>query len=350
MRAKESLSLNLEDLKAHTALGEYCLISAPTVHLPNGQTCVPQHFYGYEHTLESVESILSKIRFSKNYPIFCAEDEQGLFIQIGIIGRENYQRNNPDRSQKIVYGRKWRVEPNLPSSEIIQTAFLAIKKAREHEIRELLTLQSAATGKTCTPFNSHHDLPLMAQCRDLFKHQQVEEELSIDSVQTLLESLRFDQTKIECLDVVYRKNGKILIDVMFNIGDKHQDKHIEFAELHGIECTLLLNSASTNELLYCLMDTLIQLSDRFVEDNFTFNGFNRFSREHDLKAVGDFSISTRDINDDKLNEKGKKLISEHNCSVDETRVPKIQLSQQKVRLAESFDNIESIEGFLPKGL
>ncbi|MEO9274784.1 hypothetical protein ABFY09_07965 [Marinomonas sp. 5E14-1] len=338
-----------QDTGSYIALGEYCLISAPTVNLPNGESCVPQHFYGYNHDLESVESILKHIQFSNHYPIFCAEDDQGLFIQVGIIGRENYQRNNPVRSKKIVYGRKWRVEPNLPTSEIIQTVFLALKKAREHEIRELITLSSIDGQKVSTPFNSHHDLPLMAECRSLFQLSETKQSFTIESVQQLLDTLRFDQTKIQCVDLVHRRNGKVLIDVMFNIGDKEQDKNIEFSELHGIETTLVLNSSSANELLYALMDTLIQLSDRYVEKHFKFNGFNRFSREHDLRQIGEFSINTRFIQSNKLDEKGKQLITEHNCSVDESRAPNIKLEQQKLRLAESFRNIEMIEGFLPKG-
>lgn len=335
---------------SYIALGEYCLISAPTVNLPNGESCVPQHFYGYNHDLESVESILSHIHFSHHYPIFCDEDDQGLFIQVGIIGRENYQKSQPTRPKKIVYGRKWRVEPNLPTSEIIQTVFLALKKAREHEIRELVTLASIDGSKVSTPFNSHHDLPLMAECRHSLRTSAQEQTIyDIESVQRLLNHLRFDQTEIKCVDFLHRRNGKVLVDIMFNIGNAEQDEQIEFSELHGIETTLILETASSNELLYALMDTLIQLSDRYVEKHFTFNGFNRFSREHDLRAIGEFSINTRFIQANKLDEKGKQLISEHNCSVDESRAPNIRLEQQKLRLAESFQNKELIEGFLPKG-
>jgi len=351
MRSKNKKTLLLHSVEAHVALGEYCLIAAPVVDLPNGQSCVPQHFYGYSHSLEGVEYILSQISFSKNYPIFCDEDDQGLFIQVGIIGRENYQRNNSKRSKKIVYGRKWRVEPNLPTSEVIQTVFLALKKAREHEIRELFTLKSQDTGKISTPFNSHHDLPLMAQFRSLFKsHQLTTQSLTLESMQALLTLVLFDQTKIQCLDLIQRGNNQVLVDVIFHVGNKEQDLSIEFAELHGIECTLLLQKPTASELLYSLMDTLIQLSDRYVETHFLFNGFARFSREQNLQAIGEFSINTRSINEDKIDAKGKSLITEHNCSIDESRAPNIKLDQQKRRLAASFKNIETLEGFLPKGL
>ncbi|MCZ2721928.1 hypothetical protein O1D97_09760 [Marinomonas sp. 15G1-11] len=341
--------LTKRDISAHEALGEYCLISAPKVSLPNGESCVPQHFYGYDHTLESVESILNKISFSKHYPIFCEDDGQGVIIQIGIIGRENYQKNCPNRASKIVYGRKWRVEPNLSTSEIIQTVFLAIQKAREHEIRELLTLRSSDSNKVSTPFNSHHDLPLMAQCYDLFEAQTIETEtFSIASIQAVFDLLRFDQTTIKCLDVTHRHNGQTLVDFMFTCAEEHQSP--DFAELHGIECTLILKQETTNELLYKLMDALIELSNHYVEEHFSFNGFARFSRKNCIQAVGEFSINTRLIDDTQLNAQGKKLISEHNCSVDETRAPVIRLEQQKQRLSQNFEGIQLLEGFLPKGV
>ena len=337
------------NMSAHETLGEYCLISAPKVSLPNGQSCVPQHFFGYNHSLESVESILKNIRFSKHYPIFCAEDGQGIFIQIGIIGRENYQKNIPDRASKIVYGRKWRVEPNLPTSEIIQTVFLAIQKAREHEIRELLTFRSAKSKKISTPFNCHHDLPLMAQCHDMFysSNDKDTDVFCAQSVQAIFDLLRFDQTRIECVDVTHRHNGQTLVDILFTCPDQHQSP--DFAELHGIESTLILKKNNVNELIFKVMDALIELSNNYVEEHFTFNGFARFSRNNCIQSIGEFSINTRLIDDNQINATGKKLISEHNGSVDESRAPVIKLEQQKQRLSQNFEGITLLEGFLPKG-
>ena len=351
MHETKNTSLYQLDIEAHLALGEYCLISAPIVDLPNGQTCVPQHFYGYDHSLESVEHLLGKITFDKAFPIFCAEDKQGLFIQVGIIGRENYQKHIPDRAKKIVYGRKWRVETNLPTSEIIQTVFLALKKTREHEIRELFNLKTLDGQHVSTPFNSHHDLPLMAQYAELFDlTMDSNTEFSLDMINRTFARLSFDQTRIECLDLSIRRNGKLLIDIIFHIGNAEQDAQIEFAELHGIECTLVLNKACINELLHELMQCLITLSDRYVEEHFCFNGFARFSRKHSIQAIGEFSVNTRKIHEGKLDDEGKRLIQEHNCQVDESRAPKIKLAQQKQRLAPSFQETEKMEGVLPKGL
>jgi hypothetical protein len=51
-----------------------------------------------------------------------------------------------------MYGRKWRVDHKLPTSEIVQTVFLTLKTARKHEIRERFRL--SAFNKITTPFNN----------------------------------------------------------------------------------------------------------------------------------------------------------------------------------------------------
>lgn len=334
---------------AHLALGEYCLIKAPVVSLPNGRSCVPQHFYGYNHSLESVEYLLRQVDFSPNYPLFCAEDDMGLFIQVGVIGRENYQKSRLDRPRKIVYGRKWRVEPNLPTSEIVQSIFLALKKAREHEIRELLTLKSADGQYTSTPFNNHHDLPLMAQCRELFQSPSPSLGMDLTALQGLCQRLRFNRTPIECHDLVQRKQNQYWVDIAFPIAH-HQEDQSDFPELQGVECTLVLSEVSHNSLLYALMDKLIELSDRYVEEHFRFNGFARFSRQHCIEAIGAFSVQTRRLHDNAIDEIGKQLISEHNCSVDASRAPCVSLPLQRQRLNQSFQGLGQLEGFLPVGL
>ena len=139
--------------------GEFAFENTPKTVLDDGRTCVPQHYLKYCHTLLSFEELLLQIEYSDRYPIFVCEDESGLYLQVGIIGEDNYINNTHNGSSKMVYGRKWRVEPKLPTSEIIQTVLLAIKTAREHEVREKLRLN--INGKVTTPFNNHHDINIL---------------------------------------------------------------------------------------------------------------------------------------------------------------------------------------------
>lgn len=136
---------------------------SPTVTLNNGNQCIPQHFYTFNHTLESVKKLVKRISFSNKFNPYVFEDESSICLQIEIIGHENYHYSNSKREIKKVYGRKWRIERNLPTSEIIQTTMLAIKVAIEHELRELLKLNDTQENFTSTPFNNHQDLPLICK-------------------------------------------------------------------------------------------------------------------------------------------------------------------------------------------
>ena len=311
-------------------LGEYHLPKVPVVTLENGATCTPQHYFGFDHSLDSVEALLDNIEFSADYPVFVSTDQGGLFLQVGVVGIDNYDRNISNKTRKIVYGRKWRVEPNLPTSEIIQTVFLAIKKAREHELRELFTLDDALSHKTSTPFNCHQDLPLMATHRDLFTGK-LSHPFNIASVQTLLASLTVDGRTIHLSGFQKRPNNYLLDVTLSKIaGNGH--KVNGFSELNGAQISVILNHGSLNELLYQLMDEVLKLSDRFVEEHFLYKGFARFSRQQDVVSVARFSVNTRHISANHFDESGKEALRLHNCWVDETRVPVVFNEAQKRRL------------------
>ncbi len=311
-------------------LGEYHLPKVPVVTLGNGATCTPQHYFGFDHSLDSVEALLNCIEFSADYPVFVSTDQGGLYLQVGVVGVDNYDRDVAIKTRKIVYGRKWRVEPNLPTSEIIQTVFLAIKKAREHELRELFTLVDTFTHKTSTPFNCHQDLPLMATHSDLFR-EGFSHQFDIASVQTLLASLAVGGRPIHLSGFQKRPNNYLLdVTLSKTSGSDHQANG--FSELEGAQISLILNHGSLNELLYQLMDEVLKLSDRFVEEHFLYKGFARFSRQQDIVSLARFSVNTRHISATHFDERGQEALRVHNCLVDESRVPVIFNEAQKRRL------------------
>ncbi len=195
--------------------GESLLRQAPVVKLANGENCTPQHFFSFEHSIDSVEALLASITFNEAYPVFVSKDQASLFIQVGVVGQDNYGGVNSNYGpDKIVYGRKWRVEKNLPTSEIIQTVFLAIKKSREHELRELLTLRDSDTGKVSTPFNGHHDLPLMANNSELFDEDLLafNELLTQESIQKLFNAIKVGGREIH-LQKIHKRPNNCLLDL-----------------------------------------------------------------------------------------------------------------------------------------
>ena len=192
--------------------GEKALPSAPNVLLDDGTNCIPQHYLSYHHTKTSVEDIVAEIAYDPSYLLFVDEDNGGIFIQVGIIGLDNYQHKAAQESQKIVYGRRWRVEPQLPSSEIIQTAFLALMKAREHEVRELI--KYTQDDKVTTPFSCHHDLPLMA----MSQKTNTDDDSGFATQQTMAEviaQLQYDTGRFELISMLAIDTYQQLITVLF---------------------------------------------------------------------------------------------------------------------------------------
>lgn len=331
--------------------GEKAITNAPRVQLNNGSMCIPQHYFSYQHTLQSVEKVVSGIDYSPRYPIFVDQDAGGVYLQVGIVGQDNYKKHIKN---KLVYGRKWRVEANLPTSEIIQTAFLAIKSAREHELRELLTL--TRQDGTATPFNNHHDLPLMAKNPDLLVEPTAapvrqngllnNADLSLfeADLNELLSQLRFDNASF-CLDTLeQRRQGQYLVDLSIqSLTDEWR-----FAEQGQI--TLLLRQPSINEFLYELMDELIAQSNAQVEERFTYMGFARFSRNNSVQAIADFSIALRKSPQADQQPLVEPFFQQNNYDTDQTRVPKVREGVLGNKLKSSLSQFTPIEGILPDGL
>lgn len=314
--------------------GEQAIENAPRLTLRNGRSCIPQHYLQYAHSVESVEALMFDVAFSDRYPIFVSEDAGAIILQIGIIGYDNYKAAAKQPGPKIVFGRKWRVEPNLPSSEIIQTAFLAIKKAREHEIRELFTLK--ISGKTTTPFNNHHDLPLMARNSDILTQPARD----VDAIETGLKPLKFDGGAFHLSDCEALRNGMTVVTLSY--APKVTGAHKEFSEE---PITLLLKTVTPNTLYHALINEMIAISDRLVDETFTYKGFARFSHDNDATAIAQLSADLRQNPKDVLQETSTaenfvKEFATERYDTDLTRIPQLTHSPYGQKLHSHLSAME----------
>jgi hypothetical protein len=325
-----AMSSTIETLLA----GETALSNAPKTELADGRLCVPQHYLSYSHTLPSVEALVLDIEYDARYPVFVCQDvdtsgESGLYIQVGVVGVDNYADSKGKESQtKIVYGRKWRVESQLPSSEIIQTVFLALKKAREHEVRELFRLQH--NGKTTTPFNNHHDLPLLARSEQRLQSSIQDNTLSINNsvsdfnqqLEQALASVTYNGNQFELLSFMKRPSGQFLIELMIqpnkdslaaenNLSEVQNQTHISF----------FLEQLNINQFLHQLMQQLIVLSDRHVDEHFHYRGFSRFSWNNNVAAIAEISTQVRQLHKDESLDSFHQHWQQTNYETDRSRIP-----------------------------
>lgn len=342
--------------------GEFSSENAPKAQLDDGSFCVPQHYLKYRHTLASVEDLILKVGYNDRYPIFVSQDNQGIYLQIGIIGVDNYksshyQKNSldimkstasktkavstdSDKNLKIMYGRKWRVEPKLPSAEIIQTAFLAIKKVREHEVRELFRL--SAFNKVTTPLNSHHDVTMLINSQAL-KGNNVE--LSWAELQQELDNVSYDNAKFNIVNIENRHDKYWLLELEMLIHPSSQLEELNPNQL----IVLMVNQLTFNEVCYQLMAELIRLSDRHVDEHFTFANVARFSQRNDIKAIAKISANTRELHKSAEKAEFEKDWRNENYQVDLTRVPQLNNGEYSERLRGILNSFNGIEGILPEG-
>lgn len=270
------------------APGETPMPLAPVVRLHDGTARVPSQYLLFNQTLEAVQAVLDRIRYRHDILLFASTEDANpdrVYIQVGIIGMENYPYNATEHPRKLLYGRKWRVERDLPTSELIQAVFLAIKCVEEHEAREVFTYR----GRTV--FNNHFDIPLM---REWMAGQPGEVESrheSPEAVQALMDHARYHGCRVRVDDVAHRRNGRVVMDVVFE-----RDEAMPYFNPHlqGVSLTVLCDDAKSSSLIYGLMDAILHYVTRHVEENFTLDDFARFSRSISVEQLRAFLRFHRD--------------------------------------------------------
>jgi hypothetical protein len=323
--------------------GEKALPSAPCVRLDDGTNCIPQHYLSYHHSKESVEKIIAEINYDPSYLLFVDEDNAGVFIQVGIIGLDNYLNPQAQEQQKIVYGRRWRVEPQLPSSEIIQTAFLALMKAREHEVRELI--KYTESDKVTTPFSCHHDLPLMAMSHRTNTSDD-KSFVSEHGLAKLIAKLQYDGGSFELVSMLTLSNEQLLVTIEY-----HPCTTTTLPELQSAhKINVFMEEATENSFLFGLMDSLLHASNRHVEENFTFKSFARFSRKNSISKISQLSMKTRKKTLTENNKDFALAFKKNNYETDETRVPNLSDSVLGQKLLMQMKQFNIGNGILPKNI
>ena len=277
--------------------GEKSLPFAPQVQIGDGQAVVPQQYLKVDRNITNIEEVLNKIKCLDNYLLFAHQENRTLSIQVGVIGCENYPRNNQQKKQKkIVYGRRWLIEPSAPTSEVIQTSMLAIKKAREHELRESVIVTVDGVIKT-TPFNTHMDLPLM-RANERF--------LAVDKpVKTAYPNKKSVSAAVEQLLRIIIVNKQLLnLKAVHSLGEKRflidlylsENKfNNHFPELNNKTLSIFCDDFSESQFMHELMNQLIKQSDRYIEEQFSFDGFERFTHDLCPQKIAKFSHRTRKI-------------------------------------------------------
>jgi hypothetical protein len=110
---------------------------------------------------------------------------------------------------------------------------------------------------------------------------------------------------------------------------------------------LVLSEPAVNELHFQLMETLIGESNRYVEENFTYLGFARFSRNNNIHAIADLSFTLRQKEIEYKQNKFSATLEESNYHTDKTRVPILKSGPQTNKLKNRLTLFGKLNGILP---
>lgn len=317
--------------------GETPMPLAPSVELPNGKSWIPQQYLLYRQTEATVSAVLNDIAPLENMMLFSGQDENGVYLQAGTLGPDNYKRKQGSHERRLVYGRRWRIESYTPTSEVIQTAFLALKKASEHDVRELLTITSQ--GRTGTPFSTHIDLSLMAHWPELVLRDGADGAPA--DIAHWLDDIRFDQRRFHVDDVTIRRNGCILVDIAL----ARSSSPFQRPGFEAFTQTLILSACNETLLMHELIAALVHHSDRLLEEQFQYRGLARFSHALDPRRIADLSVLTR--NPVNRSEQFDTVRKQLNADIDALRAPVLGNDPLAERNRDTINRQQQLGGHLP---
>ncbi|MBL4672685.1 MAG: hypothetical protein JKX81_10545 [Arenicella sp.] len=317
--------------------GETPLAFSPTIRLADGGEAIPQQYLDVDRKLDNLSNVVEHISVPAGYQLFTGQEGSCLYLVVGVFGKENYPASAEIAiKDKVVYSRRWLIEPTTPTSEIVQTALLAVKKAREHEARELFTVRIDRSldqnSRVATPFNCHLDLPLMAGSESTLTSTSA---LDVDKQ---LKGLKFAGYTFEVQQRIELGRKRL-----FELNVVGKSSH--FLELAGSLISVICQHQDQRDFVHQLINALIARSDRFVDELVSFKGFTRFSHTLDPIALAKFSYKTRNIKaeDTRFDENFENM----SYKVDASKAPFYndgELGRQQRQLISSFS---SLGGYLP---
>ncbi len=320
---------HLEQLSSVPA-GISAMPGAPVAPLADGSQMVPAQYRQFRLTEQDAQQIVAQIELPPGLVAFVGQEpsDGGLYVQIGVLGPDNYGRRdqNPD---KLVYGRRWRIEPALPDYELVQTVFAAARDALDHETRELFSIDGR------TPFSGHIDVVSLAAMlkTGTVSAPQNPELTSPQDVQILLERTRFAGQKLRVLETEHRARTGTLA-VVFELVPQTSSRPLPGFDGKVFEARAEGTRAS--DVLHAINEEFRRASLRHLEERFRFDGVPRFSREIHPELLGEISFRTRSpavLQGEAVSAEGRAF----NAAVESDRAPTVapgpatELAEAKIR-------------------
>jgi hypothetical protein len=162
--------------------------------------------------------------------------------------------------------------------------------------------------------------------------------------ETWLQGVRFDGREIKFDDVVVRRNGNLIIDLVFAEAASPRVR----PGFEQLPMTVVLREFSEASLVHEIMNALIQHSDGLVDEQFRYRGFARFSRNVDPARLAQLSVTTRTAS---LTDEQFELVrTALNYDTDTRRVPSLGAGKLAHRNRHALLQEGELGGHMPMEL
>lgn len=335
--------VRFEDQLADVPAGVSKLHGAPELELRDGSQVVPGQFRQYRLTQDDVQNIVARTQLPPELIAWVGQDpgDRTPYIQMGIVGPDNYKGRDTN-PEKLVYGRRWRVEPELPEYEVMQTVFAAARDALSHEVRELFTIDGR------TPFSGHVDATLLGEIKRTGSVAVPDNPVvsTLEDVQAVLSKAKFGGRKITLLEVErHPRSGRM--SIVFETPPRPAGRPIPFVDGQVLEASATAAPGSSeirgSDVLYALNEEFVRQGLRYLEESFRFDGEARFSHENDPRYLGAVSAFTRHLSGE-ADGIGKAT----NSASEQQRAPVIAPGAATTAAVEKIGEHNPLLGFAPK--
>lgn len=156
-----------------------------------------------------------------------------------------------------------------------------------------------------------------------------------------LQSVRFDGRAIKVEDVTMRRNGNLIVDLVFA---EPSSPRIRPGFAH-LPMTIVVREFSEAAVVHEIMNALIVRSDRLVDEQFRYRGLARFSQNVDPVRLAQLSIATR--TEGLPDEQFELVRNGLNYDTDTRRVPSLGAGRLAERNRQALLREDGLGGHMP---
>jgi hypothetical protein len=91
------------------------------------------------HTINQVQEVVNNVRYS-DWEFVVGTMGEGFYVQVRFVAPDN----SVPGLTTIQSGRKWYISRHMTGMEVVQTCWMAVEKAVEHEAREQFKYRNVA--------------------------------------------------------------------------------------------------------------------------------------------------------------------------------------------------------------